>query len=88
MIAVGSIKAQGSKAKPTDRVRAAQSNQIEGQSATKDGQQLVHPLPHRGDPTSSSFISESQPGGFLRTPPCGLASSRPGFLLGLPRNDV
>jgi hypothetical protein len=36
-IAEGSSKAQGSKAKPTSRVRAAQSNQSEGQSDTKGG---------------------------------------------------
>jgi hypothetical protein len=30
MIAMGSAKAQGSKAKPTEHVRAAQSNQSEG----------------------------------------------------------
>jgi hypothetical protein len=35
--------------------------------------------PHRGDLTSSSFVSESRLGGFLPTPPCGLASSRSGF---------
>jgi hypothetical protein len=44
MIAVGSAKAQGSRVKPTDRVRATQSNQSEGRSDTKDGQQLVHLL--------------------------------------------
>jgi hypothetical protein len=34
---------------------------------------------HRGDPTPSSFISESRPGGLLHASPCGLAPSRPGF---------
>jgi hypothetical protein len=34
--------------------------------------------PHREDPTSSSFVSESRLGGFCHTPPFGLASSRPG----------
>jgi hypothetical protein len=34
--------------------------------------------PHRGDPTSSSFLSESQLGSFHHTPLRGLASSRPG----------
>jgi hypothetical protein len=38
---------------------------------------LAHPVPHRGDPTSSSFISESRPGDFLHAPSCGLASNRP-----------
>jgi hypothetical protein len=33
----------------------------------------------RGDLTSSSFVSESRPSGFLHAPSCGLASSRPGF---------
>jgi hypothetical protein len=41
--------------------------------------------PHRRDPASSSFISESQPGGFLHAPPlCGLASSHPSF----PAKDI
>jgi hypothetical protein len=39
----------------------------------------VHLGPHRWDLTSSSFVSESRPGGFLHAPSCGLASSRPGF---------
>jgi hypothetical protein len=67
IIVVGSAKAQGLKAKTASRVKAAQSNQSEGQSNTRGGQQLVHPEPYRGDPTSSSFISESQPRGFLHT---------------------
>jgi hypothetical protein len=35
--------------------------------------------PHRGDTVPSSFVSESQSGGFLHAPPCGLAPSRPIF---------
>jgi hypothetical protein len=34
---------------------------------------------HRGDPTSSSFVSKSRPRGFFHTPLCWLASSRLGF---------
>jgi hypothetical protein len=34
---------------------------------------------HRGDLTSSCFVSESQLEGFLHAPLFGLASSRPGF---------
>jgi hypothetical protein len=79
-IAVESAKAQGSKAKPTSRVRVTQSNQSEARSDTKGGQQLVHPEPHQGDPTSSSFVSVSRPRGFLQAPLCGLAPSRLGFL--------
>jgi hypothetical protein len=79
MIVVGSTKAQGSKVKPASRVRAAQSNQSEGQSDTNGGQQLAHPEPHRGDQTSSNFISESRSGGFLHAPLCELALSHPGF---------
>jgi hypothetical protein len=52
----GLLTAQGSKAKPARRVRAAQS---EGQSNRKGGQQLVHLVPHRGNPVSSNFVSES-----------------------------
>jgi hypothetical protein len=75
----GPAKAQGSKAKPTSRVSATQSKQSVGQSDTKGGQQLAHPGPHRGDPTSSSFVSKSRLGGFLHAPQCGLASSCPCF---------
>jgi hypothetical protein len=63
----GPTKAQGSKAKPASWVSTAQSKQSEGQGDTKGGQQLAHLGPHRGDPTSSNFVSESCPGGFLHT---------------------
>jgi hypothetical protein len=72
-------KAYGFMAKPASRVSATQSKQSEGQSDTKVGQQLAHLGPIRGDPTSSSFVSESRSGGFLHAPLCGLASSRLGF---------
>jgi hypothetical protein len=55
-MAGGLLIAQGPKAKPARWVRAAQS---EGRSDTKGGQQLTHPVPHRGNPASSSFVSES-----------------------------
>jgi hypothetical protein len=42
----GSAKAQGLKAKPARRVRAAQSNQSDGRSVTKGGHQLVHLVLH------------------------------------------
>jgi hypothetical protein len=87
-IAVGFATAQGLKAKPADRVRATQSNLSERLSDTKGGQQLEHLEPHRGDPASSTFISESQPEGFILAPSCGVASRRPDFLLGLPGKDV
>jgi hypothetical protein len=64
-IIMGSAKPQGSKAKPASPIRAAQSNHSEGRSDTKGGQQLAYPEPHRWDSTSSSFVSESQLGGFL-----------------------
>jgi hypothetical protein len=44
----GSAKAQGSKAKPTSRVSAAQSRQNEGQSDIKGGQQIAHLGPIEG----------------------------------------
>jgi hypothetical protein len=68
MIAAGSARAQGLKAKPVNRVRAIQSNWSEGRSDTKGGQRLTHPEPHRGNPTYSSFISESRLGGFASRP--------------------
>jgi hypothetical protein len=48
-IAVESTKAQGLKAKPIGRVRAAWSNQSEGQSDTREGQHFGAPgAPSRG----------------------------------------
>jgi hypothetical protein len=79
------LTAQGSKAKIAIWVRAAQS---EERNDTKGGQQLAHPVPHRGNLTSSSFVSESQMGGFCHAPLCGLAPSRPDFLCGLSGKDV
>jgi hypothetical protein len=35
--------------------------------------------PHRGEPTSSSFVSKSRLEGFHHVPLCGLVASRPGF---------
>jgi hypothetical protein len=37
-----------------------------------------YPGTHRGEPTSSSFVYDSRPGGFLHAPPCRLASSQLG----------
>jgi hypothetical protein len=74
-----SAKAQHSKVKSASPVRAVQSKQSEGRSDTKGGQHLARPGAHRGDLTSSSFVSESQPEGFFHAPPCGLALSRLGF---------
>jgi hypothetical protein len=75
----GASKAQGSESKPASRVRATYRNLKEGWSDTKGGQHLAHPVPHRGDPTSSSFVSGSRPRGLLDAPPRGLAPSRPSF---------
>jgi hypothetical protein len=75
----GPAKAPASKAKPVSRVSAGQSEQSDGQCDRKGGKQLAHPGPHRGDSTSSNFVSESRSEGFLHAPPCGLASTHPGF---------
>jgi hypothetical protein len=87
-IAMGSANAQGSKAKP---VESGQSRLEQPERGTKrhkgwpiDGASGEH----RGDPASANFISESRPRGFLHAPLCGLASSRLGFLLGLPGKDT
>jgi hypothetical protein len=78
----GPAKAQGSKAKSTSRVSAAQSKHNERQSDTKGAHHLAHWGPHRGDPTSLCFVFESWLGGFLQASPCGLVSNRPGFPTG------
>jgi hypothetical protein len=79
MIAEGPTNALGSKVKPTNRVKAIQSKQSRAQSETRSGSKWHFLRPHRGDPTPSSFVSESRPGGFLHAAPCGLAPSHPGF---------
>jgi hypothetical protein len=60
--------------------QSRQSNQSEGRSDTRDGQQLTLSGAHQGDLTPSSFVSGSRSGGFLHTHSCGLAPSRPYFL--------
>jgi hypothetical protein len=59
MIAVGSAKTQGSKAKPIGQVRAAQSNHSEGRSDTKEGQHFGAPgYPIKGTcPPQASYLS-------------------------------
>jgi hypothetical protein len=47
VIAMGSAKAQNSKAKPAIRVRVVQSNQSEGRNDKKGGK-LAHPEPIEG----------------------------------------
>jgi hypothetical protein len=56
------------------------ANRVRDKETQRMANSWCYPGPHQGGPTSSSFISESWLGGFLHTPPCGLASSHPGSL--------
>jgi hypothetical protein len=82
MIAVGSTKAQGSKVKPVSGLEPPRATRARDEATERMANILVQPVPHRGDPTSSSFISDSTSGGFLHTL-FGLASSCLSFLCGL-----
>jgi hypothetical protein len=67
-IAVGSVKAQGSKVRPdygSEPPRAIRARDEVTQSVANI---LVHPAPHRGDSASSSFISEFGLGCFHHAP--------------------
>jgi hypothetical protein len=67
-IAVGSAKAQGSKAKLVDRSEPPRATRARDEATQRMANILVHPAPHRGDLASSSFVSESRLGVFLHAP--------------------
>jgi hypothetical protein len=85
MIAVRSAKAQGLKAKPINGVEPPRATRARDKSTKRMVNILVHPVPHRGDPASSSFLSESRLRGFLHVP---LWAAHSCFLHGLPGKDV
>jgi hypothetical protein len=67
MIAVGSVKAKGSKGKPVDRSEPPRATRARDEMTQRTANILVHPTTHQGDPISSSFVSEFGLGGFLHT---------------------
>jgi hypothetical protein len=67
-IAVGSAKAQCSKAKPIEGLEPPKAIRARDEATQRMVNILVHLVPHRGDPVSSSFVSKSRLGGFLHAP--------------------
>jgi hypothetical protein len=60
-IAVGSAKAQGSKAKPINGPEPSRATRVRDETIQRITNILAHLVPHRRDPASSSFVSESRP---------------------------
>jgi hypothetical protein len=77
-IVVGSAKAKGSKAKPVNRSEPPRATRARDEVTQRMANISAHPVAHHGVPASSSFVSESRPGGFLHAL-CGLASRCLGF---------
>jgi hypothetical protein len=68
MIVMGSAKAQGSKVKPIYRSEPPRATRGRDEAKQRMPNILMHLVPHRGEPASSSFVSESRLSGFLHTP--------------------
>jgi hypothetical protein len=67
-IVVGSAKAQGSKAKHVYGSQPPRETRVRDKATQRMTNILVHSVPHRGDPASSSSVFESRLGGFLNAP--------------------
>jgi hypothetical protein len=67
MIVMGSAKAPSSKVKPINGSEPPRATRTRDETTQRMANILAHPVPHRGDMTSSCFVSESRPGGFLHT---------------------
>jgi hypothetical protein len=79
MITEGPAKLRVLRQNPSVRSAPTKANRARGKATQMVASSWHFLEPHRGDPTSSSFISEFRSGGFLHAPPCGMASSPPGF---------
>jgi hypothetical protein len=66
--AMGSAKAQGSKTKFINGSEPPRATRVRDEATQRMANILAHPVPHRGDPASSSFVSESTLGGFFHAP--------------------
>jgi hypothetical protein len=66
--AMGSTKAQGSKTKFINGSEPPRATRARDEVTQRMANILAHPVPHRGDPASSSFVSESTLGGFFHAP--------------------
>jgi hypothetical protein len=78
MIVVGLSKLRVLRQNPSVGSALPKANRVGDKATQRMASSWRYLGPHRGDPASSSFVSESWPGGFIHTPPCGLASSHPG----------
>jgi hypothetical protein len=68
MIVVGSAKDKGSKAKLIYGSEPPRATRAWDEATQRMDNIFVHLVPHREDPVSTSFISESRLGGFLHAP--------------------
>jgi hypothetical protein len=68
MIAMGSAKAQDSKVKLINGLEPPRETRARDEVTQRMANILMHPVPHRGDPMSLSFVSMSRLGGLLHTP--------------------
>jgi hypothetical protein len=66
--AVASANAQGLKTKPVNGSEPPRATRVRDEATQRMVNIVTHPVPHRGDPMSSSLVSESRPGGFLHAP--------------------
>jgi hypothetical protein len=71
IIAMGSAKAQVLKVKPVYELELARATRARDEATQRMPNILAHPVPHQGDPASSSFVSESRLGCFLHRPYMG-----------------
>jgi hypothetical protein len=64
MIVVGFAKAQSLKVKPVYGSEPPRATRARDEATQRMDNILTHPMPHQGDPASSSFLSESRLGDF------------------------
>jgi hypothetical protein len=62
------VKALGLKIKPINGSKPPRETRVRDEATQRFANILAYLVPHRGDPTSSSFVSESRPGRFLHVP--------------------
>jgi hypothetical protein len=87
MIAVGSAKALGLKAKPIYGSELSRATRARDEATQRVANILVHPTPNRGTRhPQASYLSLDWEVSF--TPLCGLSSSHRGFLRGLLRKEA
>jgi hypothetical protein len=75
MIVVDLLEFRVLRQNPSTMSEPPRANKVRDKATQMMASNWCYPRPHRGDPASSSFVSESRLKGFLHTPPCGLASS-------------